>query len=340
MKIQEYVDIKNYCTLKIGGQFRYFAIVKSEDEIKDAIEFAEKNNVNLFMLGGGSNLLFTDGVIDAFAIKIEIKGFEVLENTHDFVILKIGAGENWDHFVSRAVATNLSGIEALSAIPGSVGATPVQNVGAYGQEVKDTIVSVSVFDIENKLIKTLTNTECKFAYRDSVFKNEGKNKFIITSVIFKLSKRLPEIPKYIDVKKYFIENNINNPTLLQIRNAIIDIRNIKLPDPKKIPNVGSFFKNPIVKKDFLSAIGPTYGEIPYFKIDNNFVKIPAGWLIEKAGLKGKNFGNISSYKNNALVLVNENNATYKDIISARDLIIKTVHDKFGITLEQEPETVT
>ncbi|MCC6323888.1 UDP-N-acetylmuramate dehydrogenase [Candidatus Nomurabacteria bacterium] len=339
LQVQENVDIKDYCTIHIGGQFRYFAIIKTKEEITEAIEFARKNNTRLFMLGGGSNIVFTDKVLDVLALKIEIEGFEIIENTDDYAVIKVGAGENWDIFVSRTVVSNLSGLEALSAIPGTVGATPVQNVGAYGQEVKDTIVSIEVFDIQNKVIKTLTNTECKFAYRDSIFKHEDKNKYIILTVTFKLSKKNPEIPHYIDVKKYFIQNNINTPTLLEIRNAIIHIRGYKLPDPKVIFNVGSFFKNPIVSSDVAKKLKNNNPELTIYPIDEDHTKVPAGWLIEKAGLKGKNFGPLSLYNKNALVLVNNGNATYEDIISVRDQIIKTVFDKFGITLEQEPEII-
>ncbi len=339
LQVQENVDIKDYCTLHIGGKFRYFATIKNKEEINEAIECAQKNNTKLFMLGGGSNIVFTDKVLDVLALKMEISGFDIIENTDEYVIVKVGAGENWDTFVSRTVVSNLSGVEALSSIPGTVGATPVQNVGAYGQEVKDTIVSIEVFDIENNNTLNLTNLECKFAYRDSIFKNEGKNKYIILTVTFKLLKKIPEIPHYIDVKKYFIQNNINTPSLLEIRNAIIHIRGVKLPDPKVIFNVGSFFKNPIVDSSLAKKLKNNNTDLTVYPIDEEHTKVPAGWLIEKAGLKGKNFGPLSVYNKNALVLVNNGNATYEDVISVRDQIIKIVKDKFDITLEQEPEII-
>lgn len=340
LQVLENVEIKDHCTLHIGGQFRYFATIADKDELVEAVKFAEEKNTPIFILGGGSNLVFTDKLLNLVALKIEINGFEVLENNDEHAIIKVGAGENWDYFVSRTVASNLSGIEVLSAIPGTVGATPVQNVGAYGTEVKDTIVTLEVFDIENKSIKTLSNADCKFGYRDSVFKNESKGKFIIINVTFKLLKKLPSFPNYPGVKKYFIEHNINIPTLQEIRKAIIDIRGVKLPDPIKVYNVGSFFKNPIVESSIALKLKNKNPDLTIFPVDDTHTKIPAGWLIEQAGLKGKNFGPISIYSNNALVLVNNGNATYEDILKVRDEIIKIVKDKFDITLEQEPEIVT
>lgn len=339
LEMKELVDIKDYCTLRIGGQFRYFTIIESENKIPEALKFAKNHNTHLFILGGGSNLVFADNVIDILAVKMEIKGFGILNDTDNYTDIKIGAGENWDNFVAKTVNMGLSGIESLSAIPGTVGATPVQNVGAYGTEVKNTILSVEVFDTKENIITSISNKDCKFGYRDSIFKNEAKGRYVITAVIYRLSKKMPEIPNYHDVKKYFIENNINNPTLLQIRDAIIDIRRLKLPNPKEIPNVGSFFKNPIVDKNIAHKIKEEYRDAKFFPVNEKFTKIPAGWLIENAGLKGKSFGSISIYDKNALVLVNNGNATNDDLILAKNEIIKIVFDKFGITLEQEPEMI-
>ncbi|MEY2671913.1 MAG: hypothetical protein RL687_330, partial [Candidatus Parcubacteria bacterium] len=256
--------------------------------------------------------------------------------------LKIGAGENWDLFVEKVCNMGLSGVEAMSAIPGTVGATPVQNVGAYGQEIKDTFISAEVFDTKNLEYKTLKKEDCNFRYRDSIFKTEEKGRYFITSVTMQLSKKIPDMPNYPGVKKYFIENNINSPSLMDIRNAIIDIRASKLPNPADIPNVGSFFENPIILKSQYEKIAQSraLGEkIPFFEVDNDRVKIPAGWLIENAGLKGYNFGKVSVYEKNALVLVNNGDATGQDFANARDMIIRNVFDKFGITLEQEPEII-
>lgn len=340
IKIDEYVDIRNHCTLKIGGQFRYFTVVETQSDIQEVINFAKEKNIKIFILGGGSNLVFSSTIVDALVVKIQIKSFEIINDTDEYTDIKVGAGENWDAFVGRTVDMNLSGIEALSAIPGTVGATPVQNVGAYGQEVKDTIVSVEVLDPEAGSIKTFLNSECEFAYRDSIFKNNAKNKYIILSVTFRLSKGEHKVPDYPGVKNYFQDKGIINPTLLDIRKAIIVIRSTKLPNPVEIPNVGSFFKNPIVTTQvFYSLISSTGEKVPFFDVGGDKVKIPAGWLIESVGFKGKDFGEISVYQNNALVLVNNGQATFADIESVRDQIIKAVQDKFGITLETEPEFV-
>jgi len=337
--IEEYVDIKKYSTLRVGGQFRYLIKVEKKEELHDIYSFAKEKNIPVFILGGGSNMIFSDGIVNVIALKIEIKGFEIINETQDFVDIKVGAGENWDSFVEKTVYMNLVGVESLSLIPGTVGATPVQNVGAYGSEVKNTITSVEVYDIENNLIKNILNTECKFDYRDSIFKNEYKNKYVITSVVFRLTKSVPMIPKYPGVLKYFEDREITNPTLAEIRDAIIYIRTTKLPDPKILPNVGSFFKNPIVSNDVADRIKLDNPDARFFLLNDSFTKIPAGWLIEKSGLKGVSLGNVIVYDKNALVLVNNNNASFMDMIKARDQIIEMVKNKFGIVLEQEPEIV-
>jgi len=343
LKIQEYVDIKQYSTLHVGGQFRFFVIVNSTEDLSLIYAIAQTDgiykNIPIFALGGGSNIVFSSGILNVIALKIEIKSFEIINETNEYTDIKIGAGEIWDKMVEKTVNMDLSGFEFLSAIPGTVGAGPVQNIGAYGVEVKDTLLEVEVFDIKNNKIKNILNKDCKFGYRDSIFKGEAKGKYVITSATYRLSKFKPRLPDYPGVKKYFIENNINIPTLKQIRDAIINIRIEKLPNTKEIPNVGSFFKNPIVSKDIANKIKEAYFDIKFFPIDNNFTKIPAGFLIENAGLKGKSFGNVSVYNKNALVLINNGNATSEDILKARNEIIKIVKQKFGITLEQEPEIV-
>lgn len=343
VRIEEYVDIKDYSTLKVGGQFRYFAVISSIGDLSSVCTIVQTDerykNLPIFTLGGGSNIVFSDGVLDVLALKIEIKGFEIVSEEQDYVGIKVGAGEIWDEIVSRTVDMGLSGFESLSSIPGTVGASPVQNIGAYGSEIKDTILEVEVFDIENGVMSALSNEECKFGYRDSIFKGGSKGKYIISAVTYRLSKSIPRLPDYPGVKKYFIENNINVPTLLQIREAIINIRNEKLPNPKVLPNVGSFFKNPIVLREVAHKIKEEYPGAKFFPVDDTHTKVPAGWLIENAGLKGLSFGKVSVYDKNALVLVNTLGATCEDIIRARDEIIKIVKDKFGIELEQEPEIV-
>lgn len=343
LEIKENVDIKGFSTLHTGGLFRYFTIINKKEDLPSLYAIVKNDgkykNTPIFILGGGSNVVFSDGVLNVIAVKMEIKGFEIINETNQYVDIKVGAGEIWDEIVEKTVEMNLSGFAPLSAIPGTVGATPVQNVGAYGSEVKDKILEVEVFDIEKGIISTLSNEDCKFTYRDSIFKNKAKGRYIITSVIYRLSKSLPTVPDYPGVKRYFIDNNINNPKLKDIREAIINIRSEKLPNPKEIPNVGSFFKNPIVSNEIANKIKKEFKNAKFFPMDNDTIKIPAGWLIENVELKGKSFGKVSVYDKNALVLINTKDATYKDIISARDEIIKIVKDKFGIILEQEPEII-
>jgi UDP-N-acetylmuramate dehydrogenase len=339
LKVEENVDIRNHCTLKVGGQFRYFIELSDPSELPEIYSFAKEKNLPVFILGGGSNIVFPDTVLEVVAVKMAVNGFEVIDDTESYMEIMIGAGENWDSVVARSVEMNLAGIEAMSAIPGTAGATPVQNVGAYGQEIKDTLVSVEAFDVEEGSFKTLSNADCGLTYRGSIFKGEARGKYVIIAIVLRLLKDRPSIPNYPGVKKYFLENRINNPSIFEIREAIIEIRSNKLPDPKEIPSVGSFFKNTIVSKNIAKNLKKEYPEIVLFPINESEIKVPAGFLIETAGLKGKNFGTISSYANNAMVLINNGGATRADVERARDEITHIVHEKFGIMLETEPEFV-
>jgi len=321
LNIQEYVDIKNYSTFKIGGVSRYFVEINEKEEISEAILFAKEKNLPIIIIGGGSNSIFSNETLNALVIKINILGFEIIEDDSQFTQVIVGAGEIFDELIEKTINMNLSGLETLSAIPGTVGATPVQNVGAYGAEVKDVIVKVEVFDLIKNKFASLSNDDCKFGYRDSIFKNEAKGRYIIISVIFKLKKA--------DDKKQLLEK----------REEITKTRWGKLPNPKEIPNVGSFFKNPIVVKSKANQILIDYPNAKFFIVDDNHTKVPAGWLIENAGLKGKSFGSISVYDKNALVLVNNGEATKDDLMKAKDEIVKIVQEKFGIILEQEPEII-
>ncbi len=346
MIIQENVDIKDYSTLKVGGQFRYFTIIDSLEDL--AVFYAVvQNDLNykitpIFILGGGSNIVFSDGVLNVLALKIEIKGFNIINETDEYVDIKVGGGEIWDDIVKRTVDMGLSGFESLSSVPGTVGAGPVQNIGAYGAEIKDTLLWVEVFDIKKGALSIIPNKDCEFGYRDSIFKNKAKGKYIITAVAYRLNKNLQNYSpalSYPAVVKYFEVNKIKNPTLKEVREAIINIRREKLPNPKEIPNVGSFFKNPIVSNEIADKIKKQFPDAKFFSVNNEFTKVPAGWLIENAGLKGKSFGKVSIYNKNALVLVNNGSATKEDIMKAKNEIIKIIEEKFGITLEQEPETI-
>ncbi len=343
INILEYVDSKEFSTINIGGKFRYFTIISSIEELISFYDIAQNDgqfkDIPMFVLGGGSNIIFSEGVLDVIALKNEIKGFEIINENNDFIDIKVGSGEIWDNVVEKTVEMGLSGFEPMSFIPGTVGAIPVQNVGAYGTEAKDVVLGVEVFNTKDGSLDVILNKDCNFSYRNSIFKGEYKGKYFITHVTFRLSKSYPKVPNYPSVLDYFESKKKLNPTLSDIRNAIISIRKEKLPDPKEIPNVGSFFKNPIIPIDKLDSIKFKFPEVKFFEVGKNLFKIPAGWLIENVGLKGKSFGNIYIYDKNALVLINKGGATKSDLIYAKTKIVEKVNNIFGIILEEEPEMI-
>lgn len=334
MTIEEFVDVTNYTTFKLGPTARYFCVVTTKEELRTAILFAKEVGVSFFVLGGGSNTIFKDKGYSGFIIKNEIKGFSITNEDSESVTIEIGSGENWDSIVKKTVELGFSGIEAMSAIPGSVGGTPIQNVGAYGQEIKDTLISVEVYDYVEDFFTILTNEECRFSYRDSIFKKGQR--YIVTNVTLQLSKKAPTIPNYKGVRSYFEERGISTPTLVQIREAIIEIRKNKLPDPVDIPSVGSFFKNPIVNSDVVNKIKEKYPDPVVFEIGNDQYKIGAGWLIDALGFKGKSFGNLSLYEHNALVIVNNGKTTFEELEELVSFIQNKVKEETGILLETEP----
>lgn len=300
------------------------------------VEKARKEKLQSVVLGGGTNTLLKDGDNDLLVGLMQIKQFEKLDENNDSVLLSIGAGENWDNVVERAVAQNLQGIEALSAIPGTAGATPIQNVGAYGTEIKDILEYIEAYDVERNMSVRLNKGECMFAYRDSLFKHEPK-RFIITNIVMRLNKNLSviPIPDYKDVKGYFAERNLSTPSLSEVRNAIIEIRKNKLPDPSIVPNCGSFFKNPTISIEQATALEKTFSNMVTFPVEGG-IKVSAGWLVDQCGFKGQTFGSTSIYANNALVITAQAEATTADILNLADTIISAVNEKFGITLEREP----
>ncbi len=329
------LNLSNITTFKLACPVSVFRI---KNEL-DLYEYFQKNNKEFFVLGGGSNIIASPDLSNKDILKIEIMGKEIIREEGDDIYIKVGAGENWDSVVEWAVSNGFSGIEALSAIPGSAGATPVQNVGAYGAEIKDVFVSLSAYDIQKKELVTLQKEDCNFTYRQSIFKSSQKGKYIITNIVLKLSKKDPIMPDYPGVKSYFEEHEIQNPSLNQIRDAIIEIRWSKLPHPEEIGNCGSFFENPIVDADFYEVLKSNYPDIKAYILDGGRVKIPAGWLLEKSGLKGVNFGPVGTYEKNALVIINNGDAQYQDVVNAKNQIINTVKEKFGIELKTEPEFV-
>lgn len=337
MQIRDHVPLKDFTTFRMGGTARYFVEVKNIAELKEVFDSVKKSGLPVIVLGGGSNVIIKEGAeIQALVIHIAISGFEILVENDAYALVKIGAGLNWDEAVAASVARGLSGIEAMSAIPGTAGATPIQNVGAYGQEIKDTLVSVECYEIETGKIKSFAKKDCNFSYRDSIFKHEAKDKYIITEITLELSKKAPRVPEYPGVKKYFEDKKITKPTLAQIREAIIDIRKEKLPDPKEIASVGSFFKNPIVSSEKYLTIKKDFPNVVAFPLPDGSYKLGAGSLIDILGLKGKTFGNLALYAKNTLVIVNKGNTTYKELHTLVAFIQNEVRKAFGIELEQEP----
>jgi len=337
MEIQSNFSLKNYNTFGIEASAKQFVAVHSVAELKTILK--ENKNEKKFILGGGSNMLLTKD-IDALVIHIDLKGKKIIKEDDDFVWVESQAGEIWHDFVLWTIDNNFGGLENMSLIPGNVGTTPVQNIGAYGTEIKDTFVSCEAINIESQEIKTFTNTECNFGYRESIFKNEVKDQYIITSVVYKLTKRNHKInTSYGDITAELAKNNITNPTLKDVSNAVIAIRQSKLPDPKELGNSGSFFKNPILLKSDFKKIHAKFPEMKYYEVSETEVKVPAGWLIEQAGFKGKRFGDAGVHKNQALVLVNYGNATGQEILAVSRDVQKTVFETFGIHIEAEVNVI-
>lgn len=342
MQIAEDIDLAKYSTMRLGGRAKYLAKVKSEADLEEALEFADKKSLATIMIGGGSNIIWSDSGFPGLVIVNKIYGFEIQDNKDKTAVLKCGAGEDWDSVVEKTVAEGYSGLEQLSLIPGTVGATPVQNVGAYGREIKDVLIELRAFDNTKGKFVTLSNSECDFAYRDSRFKSQDRGRFFITQISLKLSQHPPRPPFYDSLQKYFDENAIKEFTPQTIRDAVIAIRQSKLPDPKKVANNGSFFANPIISGHQYQELKEDFANIPGWQLPNGKYKIPAAWLLENSGFK-KDYHNkktgMATWKNHALVLVNENAKTTADLIDFRQKIVDHVQSKFGIKLEQEPELI-
>lgn len=333
MRIEENKSLKNYNTFGIDCNARYFVSVKTVEELKNAL--LHKPSENLFLLGGGSNMLLISD-IDAFVIHLDLKGIKIIYQNDKEVFVEANAGENWHEFVQYAIENNFGGLENLSLIPGNVGTSPIQNIGAYGVELKDTFVSCKTLEIETLIEREFSKAECQFDYRNSIFKNEAKGKYIITSVIFKLSKKdhVQNI-SYGDIQKNLKERNIEKPSIKDISEAVISIRQSKLPDPKVLGNSGSFFKNPVVDGETFKEFRRKFPEAPFYEISPAEFKIPAGWLIENADFKGKRFGDAGVHKNQALVLVNYGNATGAEIWQLAMDIQKKIKETTGIFIEPE-----
>ncbi len=329
--IQINKNLKEYNTFGISVKAEMFAVFSSIEELKQILSF--RNNKKLLVLGGGSNLLLTKD-FDGLVIKNEIKRFEVIEETASEVIVESGAGENWHEFVLNCIDKGFGGIENLSLIPGSVGASPMQNIGAYGVEIKDVFESLSAYHIASGEIHYFDKTKCEFGYRESIFKNKVKGEYIILTVTFRLTKNPTINSSYGAINEQLKVMGIQVPTIKELSTAVIAIRQSKLPDPKIIGNAGSFFKNPTVDNILLEKIQENYPDIPNYPAENGR-KLAAGWLIEKAGWKGRTFDNYGVHKLQALVLVNYGNCTGQEIFDLSSQIIQDVFEKFGVLLERE-----
>lgn len=336
MDIHTNIPLKNFTTMKLGGNARFMTEVHTAEDVATVYRNAKAQSLPVFIIGGGSNVIARDEGFAGIVIRMRIPGFTTVADDINSTTIQIGAGENWDEVVKRTVDMHLSGIEALSAIPGTAGASPVQNVGAYGQEIADTLESLVAYDTENDTFVTLQSENCGFSYRHSIFRGDQMGRYIITSITLKLSKTNPQPPFYEALQAYFDEHSIAIYTQETVRNAVIDIRANKLPDPAVFPNTGSFFKNAIVEDWQLADLRTINPDIPTFDMGDGNFKIPTGWLIEQTGLKGKVLHGIKVHDKNALVLINESATSYRDLADARDEIIGAVRDKFKIQIEQEP----
>lgn len=340
--MQENVSLADYTTLKIGGAARYFVAAKNEKEVFKTIAFAKKNNLEIFILGGGSNILIADEGFDGLVLQIALKGISFVQE-NEIVFVSAGAGEDWDAFCAVCVEKNLAGIECLSGIPGLVGGTPVQNVGAYGQEVSETIVSVRCFDRKDEKIVKLTNANCGFTYRSSIFNTTEKNRYIVLAVTYKL--KLNGKPKiaYRDLQEFFGEKE---PNLKETREAVLKIRRDKsmVIDARdaNTQSAGSFFKNPVVTKEKLAIIAEKakclgVETVPSYKVDEKNEKIPAAWLIEKSGFhKGFRSGKVGLSSKHTLAIVNFGGAAAKDVLMLKDEIQAQVKEQFDVELKPEP----
>jgi UDP-N-acetylmuramate dehydrogenase len=334
MTIQQNVSLKPYNTFGIDVKAHYFVEVSKKSELLEALHEKTFSMNKRMILGGGSNVLFTkdyDGVV----IKVNLKGIKKTKENDDFVWVKAGAGESWHDLVLYSIENNWGGIENLSLIPGSVGAAPLQNIGAYGVELKDTLHEVKALNILANEIHVFDKNDCQFGYRDSIFKNAAKDKYVILSITLKLAKKPQFHTEYGAIQETLATNGITEPTVKAISDAVISIRKSKLPNPAEIGNAGSFFKNPEIPISHFNQLKIAYHDIPSYPINAQTVKVPAGWLIEKAGWKGFREGDVGVHVKQALVLVNYGNGTGQQIKDLSEKIKKSIFEKFKIQLQTE-----
>ena len=335
MKIHENFSLKNHNTFGVAVSAKCFVEVSSVEELIEAHQYAKTQSLQTLILGGGSNILLTKNV-EGLVIQLNLIGISEEVISENEVLVTAKSGENWHEFVQFCLGENYGGLENLSLIPGNVGTSPMQNIGAYGTEIKDTFVSCQVLNLETLELENFDAKKCNFGYRESIFKRAGKGKYIILEVTFKLTTKNHQIKtEYGAISSELKNLEIENPTIQEVSKAVITIRQSKLPDPKVIGNAGSFFKNPSISREQFLEVQEKYPEMPNYP-NADLVKIPAGWLIEQCGWKGKQIGNVASHQLQALVIINATGkATGKEIFDFSTMIIESVKEKFGIELERE-----
>jgi UDP-N-acetylmuramate dehydrogenase len=334
--IEANVDLTALNTFHIKASAKYFSIFRNADELENILNSAvvSDESLPLFILGGGSNILLT-GNMHALVLKNEIKGITVVREDDDHVYVKVGAGENWHAFVQQCISHRWAGLENLSLIPGNVGASPIQNIGAYGVEIKEVFESLSALHLHDRKVYSFTANDCEFGYRESIFKHRYKNQFAILDVTFRVNKQPIFRTGYGAIEQELSRMGVKELSIAAISQAVINIRSSKLPDPAVIGNAGSFFKNPRITNEELEAIRKRFPTIPTFPFDEASVKIPAAWLIEQCGWKGYRKGDAGCHATQPLVLVNYGNATGADIYELSEEILLSVMKKFAIRLERE-----
>lgn len=326
--------------MRLGGKARYLAEITNKNEVAEAMSWAEEHNSPVIMIGRGSNIIWGDQGFSGLVLINEIKGFEEFNEDEENLYVSAGSGEDWDTFVSKYTEKGYSGLERLSLIPGTVGASPVQNIGAYGAEVSNTIVSVEAYDKQKKTLVNIPSYDCNFSYRTSRFRTTDKGRFFITSVTYHLVKQNLTPPFYDSLQRYFEEKNITEYTPQAVREAVINIRNSKLPNTEEKPNSGSFFYNPIISQEQFNELLDKYPNIVYWHTKDGQVKIAAAWLIDQAGFRGiHDETGMGIWPDQALVFVNEHAASTADLLKFKQKVVGKVQEMFGITLEQEPELI-
>lgn len=338
INIQKNIKLDQFTTIKIGKKAEYFVIVKTKEELLGALKWAKENKKLIFILGSGSNI-FISKRVKGLVIKNEIKGLHVVADRKDYCLVEGMSGELWTKFVNYTIEHNLYGLENLYLIYGTVGAAPVQNIGAYGVELKDSFYCLKAIDIKTGQEKTFSREDCKFAYRDSVFKGKLKGRYFIYSVTVKLLKKGKLKLDYGSIKEELLRNGIKKPNLKDVIKIIAEIRTSKLPNLAILPNLGSYFKNTEVSKTKFIALKKQYPEIPNFPGAKNNIKIPTAWLIEQAGYKGKKIGLVSMYEKQALILVNHGGAQAKDVLKLVKQVKSAVKKKFGLDINEEVNVI-